>query len=233
MACILRVSGKRRRTSYVAEQDEIMEYKTDKNILSTQSSFFAALLDDNEDGIVRLDGLSVQEWPAAIEVLSMVALSSDTPPDLVISYPGLTTELLEAKAVLLPNMWILMHKWCLTVMIQRLKREIHANLFESREVCASDLMVMETAISPQTNEIFFKSCYGIALARTVFGYTNTTQRAGLDWNWQEKTISPVWNSNCTDLRKIVTQPADEKNKQKYWIKVFPCFILKTQSEILH
>lgn len=226
MACVLRVSGKYRRYAYGAEEDVAVEYKTHKKILSTQSPFFTALLDDNEDGVIRLDA---DEWLAAKEVLNMVAMAPDTSPDLVISYPGLTVDFLESKAELLPNMWKLMHKWCLMVMIQRLKREIHANLFESQQLCASDLMVMETAISPQTNELFFKSCYGIALARTVFGYLNSNHRAGRDWNWQEEKSSPIWNSYSTELRKIVTRPTDERTHQSYWVKVFPCFNLKTDS----
>lgn len=226
--CILRICGKKNVfVGFERLQAHLkMDFQTSATILSSQSPFFGSLVPTLEDGtpVKSISDIDAKSWDAVAVLLSLVAADPTTPSDLVLSYPHITAKFLETHAEHLPVMWKYMHAWGLSVMIQRLKREICACLFVNFEIRVQDLMEMETSIQNPLHERFFESCYGIALARVVYNHSYNHRKRGVEEIWQNKE-TPIWSRRQHDLRALITRgvPVQHRSDSEFWVQQFPCF----------
>lgn len=204
----------------------VYEYKTSMRILSAQSAFFQALTDASDNKTLILRMKNVDELESARQMLSLVAVPPNTNIEQILSYPFLDSLFIDRCAGFefrLYHIWRLLHKWLLNVMLQRFKYELHARLFSNGCIDMTEIKKMETAIYPQHDTVFFRSCYAIGLARDAYGL-RTQMLSDAEKNWQT-VETPVWQSEAAQLREIITKYRDPKYRDKasYWTNIFPCF----------
>ncbi len=196
-------------------------YKTSKKILKAQSPYFESLIDLSDNGNIKLQ-IEFLEGYASESILQLVAVAPGARVEQILTYPFLNKLFLKSNADRLSTIWMLLHKWDLHILIQHLKREVHAQLFDGDYIQMLEIMKMETMISPQNEELFFESCYGLGVARDVHQPARNDALYE-ELTWQENK-TPIWDAQCNKLRGLVTRPPlSHCRSSEGWMQTFPCF----------
>lgn len=202
-----------------------VSYQTSLDILKAQSAFFDALSMASPSDTLELH-VDHREANAAKAILDVVALPPGTPLEVIMIYPQVNHAFIKKNASELALIWRFLHAWDLRLLTQVFKHTIHANLYDERAIIMDEIMKMEVIISPQREELFFSSCYGLGLARDI--YTNWTffqDMPDREKYWQRQS-TPIWSSIATKLREDLTIPSGLTaldSKATHFRKLFPCF----------